>query len=231
MNRQNTAQVINYYKFYIVKRLLHRSFKKNGREYIKGLVLDVGAGLSPFQKYIQNGKIITLDSTNRVNPSVVGAATFLPFKSNSFDSIMCTDVLEHIEEPGLCIREIQRVLKIGGYLYITVPMLWCLHYEPRDFYRFTKYGITYLLEKEGLTIVKVEPIGKIFSYGAARFCEKLYNIVNKIIFFLPKQLRFMFVIPLLLPILLPLYGITVSLDTFNKRDVYSWCVIAKKTTV
>lgn len=228
MDRKEISRLVNYYKFYIVKRLLHKSFKKNGKEYIKGLILDVGSGLSPFQKYVKNGRFITLDYTMDVNPTLVGLATYLPFKSNSFDSIICTDVLEHLEEPSSCIKEMRRVLKVSGYIYITVPMLWCLHYEPYDFYRFTKYGLTYLLKKENLHIVRVEPIGKIFSYAAARFCEKLYNIVNKTIFFLPKQWRFVVVIPLTLPFSFLLCNFTSLFDKMNKRDIFSWCVIAQK---
>lgn len=228
MNRQKITQLTNYYKFYIVKRLLHKNFLKNGKNYIKGLILDLGAGLSPFQKYIKNGRFISIDYNIDVNPAIVGSATCLPFKSNSFDSIICTDVLEHLEEPNICIKEMKRVLKVNGYIYITVPMLWCLHYEPKDFYRFTRYGITYLLKKEGFYIEKVSPVGKVFSFLAARFCEKIYNIVNKIIFFLPKQKRFLLTIPLTFPLSFLLYNFTSFLDNLNKRDVYSWCVIAKK---
>lgn len=228
MDDRTIFRIVNYYKFYIAKRLLHLSFKRNGKAYIEGLILDVGGGLSPFQKYVKDGRFITIDYNSHVNPTIIGAAACLPFKSNSFDSVLCTEVLEHVEEPGVCIKEMKRVLKDKGYMYITVPMIWCLHYEPYDFYRFTKYGITYLLNRERFNIVRVEPIGKFFSYAMTRLCEKLYNTVNKAIFFLPKRWQFIIVIPITFPLSFFLYILASLLDKLNKRDVYSWCVIAQK---
>lgn len=228
MDKQRILQLSNYYKFYIVKKLHHKNFIKFGEKYIKGLILDVGSGYSPFKKYIKNGNVISVDSNSDVNPDIVGSIYSLPFKDNTFDGIICTDVLEHLEDPVIGVKEMKRVLKVNGYIYITVPMLWCLHYEPKDFFRFTKYGITYILEKEGFKIEKVIPVGKIFSYLAARICEKFYNMINKIIFFLPKQNRFIVTIPVVLPFLFFLYYLTLLLDKLNKRDVYSWCVIARK---
>ena len=228
MDKKTISRWLNYNKFYIGKRLFNNIFKKLGKKYIKGLILDVGAGLSPFEKYIINGKFITLEYTIKDKPIVVGSAMNLPFKIETFDSIICTEVLEHLEEPGDCVKEIKRVLKKGGHLYLTAPMIWCLHYEPRDFYRFTNHGLVYLLSKENFKIVEVKPIGGIFSFIGMRLCEKFFNIVNKSIFFLPKNWRFIFVIPITFPVSFIIYNIVSILDKMGKRDVFSWCVIAVK---
>ena len=68
-------------------------------------------------------------------------------------SALCTAVLEHLPEPGACLDEIHRVVKPGGAVFFTVPMTMYTHSEPYDFYRYTEYGLRYLLEKHGFQII------------------------------------------------------------------------------
>ncbi len=89
-----------------------------------------------------------LDKVAEYNPDIVGDIHDLPFGDNTLDAIICIAVLEHVEEPWRAIQEMYRVLKPGGYCFIYVPFLF--YYHPmkgyyKDFYRFTKDGLTYLL--------------------------------------------------------------------------------------
>jgi SAM-dependent methyltransferase len=72
--------------------------------------------------------------------------------------VLCTDVLEHLEEPALAISEACRVLRSGGYAIYTVPLFWHIHEEPRDFYRYTTYGLRYLFEKSGFEIIEISAL-------------------------------------------------------------------------
>ena len=60
---------------------------------------------------------------NPENRYLVCDITKMPFKSNYFDTIVCIDVLEHLENDEKAIREITRVLKEGGKAILTVPLL------------------------------------------------------------------------------------------------------------
>jgi len=53
-----------------------------------------------------------------------GSAYSLPFPNNSFDLIVCSEVLEHLHEYNDAVREIHRVLKPGGKFYASVPASW-----------------------------------------------------------------------------------------------------------
>lgn len=87
-----------------------------------------------------------------------GTAYDIPAEESEFDSAICTAVLEHLEEPDKAIAECRRVLKTGGIAIYITPLFWHLHEEPRDFYRYTKYGLTYLFEKNGFEMVESKPL-------------------------------------------------------------------------
>jgi len=86
---------------------------------------------------------------------VYGSALNLPFKSESFDTVLSTQVLEHVPEPKKMLEEVYRVLKNGGCLILTAPMIWGLHEIPNDYYRYTEYGLRYLAESIGFKVVYI----------------------------------------------------------------------------
>jgi ubiquinone/menaquinone biosynthesis C-methylase UbiE len=62
-----------------------------------------------------------------------------------FDAILCMSVLEHVDRFWEAIPRMQRALKPGGRLILSVPMSFPYHDEPADYYRFTTHGVRYLL--------------------------------------------------------------------------------------
>ncbi|MFZ2970150.1 MAG: methyltransferase domain-containing protein, partial [Minisyncoccia bacterium] len=116
------------------------------------------------KQYIGIDHIDTLHDKSEID--LFGTAYDIPVESSSFDTIICTAVLEHLEEPDKAIKEANRVLRAGGYAIYSVPFFWHLHEEPRDFYRYTKYGLKYLFEKNGFEIIQLKPLsGFIVSFG------------------------------------------------------------------
>src|SRR5262249_58422970 len=101
-------------------------------------------------------------------PAVVADVTRIPFRARAFASALCTEVLQPLPEPGDCLEEIHRVVKPGGPVFFTVPMTVHTHSEPHDFYRYTEYGLRYLLEKHGFEIVTLRRLGGVVSVIASR---------------------------------------------------------------
>lgn len=79
----------------------------------------------------------------------------LPVGDAAFDNVVSFEVLEHLAEPRMMLSEAFRVLRAGGELTLSVPFQWWLHEEPWDYYRYTRDGLRYLLEKAGFMNVEV----------------------------------------------------------------------------
>lgn len=153
-----------YHPAYMVTRRAARSIRAHAITYLRGRLLDIGCGAK--WKWDLVGDIIDtyvgLDHKDSLHDTahvdLFGTATDVPEPDGSFDSILCTTVLEHLEEPGQALRESFRVLKPGGYALYTAPFFWHLHEQPRDFFRYSRYGLTHLFESAGYDIVELEPL-------------------------------------------------------------------------
>ena len=134
---------------------------KNFFENIKNKrVLDVGCGDGRYKKYIiDNNEYIGIDVDESGHPNqdkkndITWNKKKLPFENEFFDIILMTEVLEHIENVGETLDELNRVLKNNGKIFITSPFLWKEHEKPYDFQRFTSFGIKKIIEQKGFKIL------------------------------------------------------------------------------
>jgi SAM-dependent methyltransferase len=104
-------------------------------------LLDIGSG---GRKLIPEA--INMDIERFENVNIVGDATRMPFKGNSFDFVVISAVLEHVEKPGLVVEEISRILTPGGGVYVENPFLQPFHADPNDFQRYTINGLMKLFD-------------------------------------------------------------------------------------
>ncbi len=145
-------------------RIFEDMFLLKCKKYLTGRLIDIGCGKKPYYPALKSfvTEHVGVDHTDtfhdKSNIDLFGTAYEIPVESGRFDSAICTAVLEHLEEPTLAIRECNRVLRQGGYAIYSVPFIWHLHEEPRDFYRFSKHGLKYLFEKEGFSITEMVPL-------------------------------------------------------------------------
>jgi SAM-dependent methyltransferase len=114
-------------------------------------VLDVGCGGSPYKSFIPMGcKYVGLDieTTDSAADIIIEAEAPWPLNDNSYDCILCTQVLEHVHDTDFFLSEISRVLKPGGMIILSVPFIYGEHGRPWDYRRFTSRGINSLLSKD-----------------------------------------------------------------------------------
>jgi SAM-dependent methyltransferase len=83
----------------------------------------------------------------------------LPFEAGAFDTIILSDVLEHIPEPMNLWREMARVLSKDGHLIMNVPFFYWLHEQPHDYFRYTEFALRRFATAVDLSPVHVEVTG------------------------------------------------------------------------
>jgi ubiquinone/menaquinone biosynthesis C-methylase UbiE len=161
--RLNSWQIKSKDPQYIHLYFLMQDIKQAIENYAKGYILDVGCGNKPYEEWykpITNQQIgcdVAQSNNNKVD--VICLATNLSFADNTFDSILCNQVLEHVYDHRTMLQEAFRVLKPGGNIILTVPFAWELHEEPFDFFRFSKHALKELFEQTGFQIEYIKPNG------------------------------------------------------------------------
>ena len=155
---------------------LRRKFKK-----LKpGIVLDIGSKHSPYKKFIPFVRYMRLDIDKRVNPDICSDAQYIQWADNYFDTIIATEVLEHIPEPQQAINEIWRLLKPGGVCILSTRFMHPYHPGPKDYYRFTRDSLMYLFRRFNKIEInhhgnKLQSLWQIIISGKFAFALNIFN--------------------------------------------------------
>lgn len=194
--------------------------------YLSGRLVDIGCGEKPYKKML--APFVTshtgVDHADTMHGKseidVFGSAYQIPEPEASFDSAICTAVLEHLEEPEAAIRECHRILKPGGHAVYSVPFIWHLHEEPRDFFRFSKYGLRYLFTKAGFEIVELNALSGFWVTFGQLLVYNLYRLNRG-----PIRWLHLLDIPGVL-----IQMIALILDRIDKTEQWTWMymVVARK---
>ena len=143
------------------------------------LVLDAGAGEGRYarlfgaQRYTGVDLAVGDPSWNYSRLDCVADLLALPFRAGTFAGCLHAVTLEHVREPGCVLAEIARTLAPGGKLLVVAPHEWEVHQSPHDYFRYTRHGLAYLLERAGLEVVEMRPVGGYFRLLARRLLNGL----------------------------------------------------------
>ena len=178
----------NYlYNYLERKRAINRALDAEG-----GQILEVGSGLSPIVTDRDNviyselsfTALRTLKGLNAKGHYVVADGTRLPFASSSLSHVICSEVLEHIENDQTAIDELARVLEREGRAYITVPhRMFYFAADDRYVHHFRRYEIAEMTEKlrvAGLRVRRTKkvlgPLEKITMFTVVMLFSGMHNL-------------------------------------------------------
>jgi len=137
-------------------------------------VLDAGAGEGRFQSSFARQRYTGVDlgigdtDWNYAGLDAVADLQALPFRNDVFAGTLNIVTLEHVREPLLVLRELYRCLQPGGRILLVVPHEWEEHQQPHDYFRYTRYGMAYLLTQAGFHQIETVPVGGYFRLLARR---------------------------------------------------------------
>jgi ubiquinone/menaquinone biosynthesis C-methylase UbiE len=158
-------------------------------------LLDIGAGTQRYRSYCAHLNYISQDfcqyngkgndkalqtgtwDTSKID--IVSDIVAIPTKDESFDAVLCTEVLEHIPDPITAIKEFSRILRPGGELILTAPFCSITHMAPYHFYSgFNKYFYEHFLPIMGFTITEITANGDYSEYSGQEL-RRLVTIYGK----------------------------------------------------
>lgn len=149
--------------------LIARCYEQTLPTYARGDLLDLGCGEAPL--YVAYGPLA--DSVTCVdwadNPYLDFTCDLtqrLPFDDASFDTIVLSDVLEHIPNPEHLWSEMSRIVRPQGTVIVNVPFFYWIHAHPHDFHRYTRFALERLAQLNGLEVRVLEPLGGVSEVAA-----------------------------------------------------------------
>ena len=157
-----TAGMPAYFELATTNLSLRRALGRALSEHVTGRTLDAGAGRQAYRPLIEAhaDSYESLDVESHAGlTDHVGDLQHTSLPDATYDTVVCTQVLQHLPEPKDALSEIARVLKPGGCAILSVPHLVWLHNEPHDYFRFTAHGLRHLFGKVGLEPVLIQPVG------------------------------------------------------------------------
>jgi SAM-dependent methyltransferase len=229
---QKEFQPSVFHPFYIIRTSLLKEIKKY-THFITGHVLDFGCGSKPYKELLKYDSYVGLDFENEGHShenesiDILYDGKNIPFGDMRFDSILCTEVFEHIYELPDTIKELHRVLKKGGNILITCPFVWKEHELPYDFARYTLYALDHLMKKEGFVKMHDSKSANFFQtitqLKILLYYDKFYPIVKDwFILRLPFKILFVF-LPNICSLLLKSFFKSDNQLYLNNVVVYQKC--------
>lgn len=187
--------------FFFIRRGLVLNIKKLSPQ-LSGKLMDFGCGRKPYEKFFRVDEYIGIDmehtghehTNSKVDVFYDGKN--IPFPNDSFDSVFCSEVLEHVFNLEEVLTEIRRVMKTGGKILITVPFSWNEHEVPFDFGRYTSFGIKHVLEKNGFEVSTLIKSGNFARVNLQLQALYIYSVINTRNQILNYALRMLFIAPL-----------------------------------
>lgn len=151
---------------WLVTQLVAKAYERHLPQHARGRLVDLGCGNVPLYAAYRplvsevtcvdwggsTGGTQHLDVEHDLNQP-------LPLDSSRYDTVILSDVLEHIRRPEELLAEVSRILAPGGKLLLNVPFFYWLHEQPHDYFRYSEHALRYMIERSGLSLLLLDGLG------------------------------------------------------------------------
>lgn len=151
---------------WLVADVVVERYARHLAAHARGRLADLGCGTVPlyglYRGHVDDTLCIDWPASFHASPHLDVAADLsrpLPLRDACLDTLLLSDVLEHVPDPVLLWREMARLLAPGGHLLLNVPFLYGLHELPHDYARYTETALRRFAAEAGLQVLCCEPVG------------------------------------------------------------------------
>ncbi len=153
--------------------------------FFSGRLLDVGCGKKPYSLFIESlvNQYIGLDLPkfeDGTQSDIYGDGQILPFKMDSFDTVLCTDVLNELPSPIHFFREANRVLKRDGHLILMASNDFNSMEKRPVYAHYTAEGLRLFAEECGFNIIVLRSKGRVLPFVFNLGVQIVYRLAQKI---------------------------------------------------
>ncbi len=191
MKHDNFTSISYFSKVKIVRQNIGNALLKAAKQHARGNLIDIGCGTKPYETlfapFIKSYFGVDHPVTAEVNyggqtkADLYADCTDTKLESSTFDTLLSTQVMEHIFDTKKYVSECYRLLKKGGIGIFTIPFLWQSHAEPYDFYRFTKYSIEQHFKEQDFEIIDLRNLEGAYAALIQTKIISLYSMPSKFI--------------------------------------------------
>ena len=189
MANQKNVSITN--SRYLVKNFLREKLVKCIKETSGKAILDVGCGEKPYKGFFQEPNSYVGIDRRAKTADVKSIGEFLPFVDSSFDTVLCTQVLEHVENSEKVLSEFNRILEDNGVLILSTHGVWVEDHEPTDYWRWTLTCLKKIFEAADFEVLETYTMDSVSSLiqivclyfprrGAGKVFHTLLNLGSKL---------------------------------------------------
>ena len=169
---------------WLISQLVAQAFERHLPSHAHGRLLDLGCGLVPLYAAYRPlvSEITCVDWGDSPHAGLHVDIEHdlnrpLPLEDSRYDTVILSDVLEHIRKPEELVGEVARILAPGGKLLASMPFMYWLHEQPHDYFRYSEHALRSFVDQAHLRVLVLKPLGSA--------PDVLADIVGKHLAFVP----------------------------------------------